>query len=146
MSHKNPKNDLERLENIIEGLIDADDGELPSLEETNAHAKAAGIDFAEWGEQIRKKAQDKLRAQQADRIANALTARDKALERIEGRPRPVGTREEKIEKLRSLMKRPGGEGLAAHFKNFEEASDEALDEMIVTAEDLIDTAPAKDKK
>jgi len=142
--HEPPKNDLERLENIIEGLMDFDDEELPSLEETNAHAKAAGIDFAAWGEEIRKKAQAELRKQQANRIAEALAAREKAVERIEARPRPAGTREEKIALLRSLVKKPGGERLAAHFKNFDEASDAILDEMILSFDDVI--AQAKNGK
>ena len=142
-SRKPPKDDLERLENIIEGLMDFDDDELPSLEETNAHAKAAGIDFAAWGEEIRKKAQAELRKQQANRIAEALVARDKAIERITGQPRPEGTREEKIALLRSLASRPGGESLATHFKSFEEASETVLDEMILSFEDMLDQAKRK---
>ena len=40
--------------------------------------------------------------------------------------------------LRNLVKRPGGESFAAHFKGFEEASDEVLDELIVSAEDMLE--------
>jgi hypothetical protein len=54
MSHRPPKNDVERLENILEGLYDDDD---MTDEEIDAAAEASGIDFDAWAAELKAKTQ-----------------------------------------------------------------------------------------
>jgi hypothetical protein len=138
MSHKPPKNDAERLENVLAGLAPIDDDELDSVEEIKTEAEAAGIDFEAWGKRIRKKALDKMALDAAVRIAEERAAHDEEARLIRARPRPTGTREEKVTLLRALTKRAEGKQLSAHFRDLEEMTDDELDHLIVTLEHLLE--------
>jgi hypothetical protein len=136
--HKPPKDDVERLENVIIGLLDVDEDELPSKEEVMAEAKAAGIDFAKWGEEIRAKARKQALENRAKEIEQEQAAYEKEATKFKSRPRQSRTREEKLEYMRALVKRAEDRQLSAHFRKFEEASDSALDTLIAGLEELIE--------
>jgi len=135
--HQPPKTEVERVENVLTGLLDADDDELEPIEDVKREAEAAGIDFAKWGEEIRQKAIMKRMETRKEEIEREQAAYDADVARLASRPRPSGTREEKLALMRSLMKRAESHQLSAHFRKFEEASDSTLDELIVSLEDLL---------
>jgi hypothetical protein len=55
MSYRPPKNDVERLSNVLEGLAALPDDDEPTDEEIQAEAEASGIDFDAWAAEIRAK-------------------------------------------------------------------------------------------
>jgi hypothetical protein len=138
MSHKPPKDDAERLANLMEGLLDFDEDEMPSREEIEREAAAAGIDFAAWGEQIRQKAIHQVQRAEEARIAADRARHAELVARLAARPRPKGTHTEKVALMASLVQRASARQLTAHFQKFEEATESELDEMIVVLEDILE--------
>ena len=53
--HRPPSNDLERLENLIEGLVRLDE-DARTVDDVRTEAEAAGIDLAAWAARIKAKA------------------------------------------------------------------------------------------
>jgi hypothetical protein len=142
MSDKPPKTDRERLENILVGLSDVDEDELPSLEQVEKDAKAHGIDFDKWAEEIRKKAVAQLAREEQARVAGLERSRNENLTRIAARPRPTGTFEEKRARMRELITHVRTEEMSAHFQKLENVTESELDELIVALEDQLE----RDKK
>ena len=76
MAHRPPMNDVERLENVIEGLWAALEDEGPSVDEIRAEAEAAGIDLAAWGAEIRAKARARVQAERRAKGRRAQSVND----------------------------------------------------------------------
>jgi hypothetical protein len=132
MAHKPPKNDLERLENIIEGLI-GDDENVP------ADATAHGIDFEKWGEEIRANAKTYAEAERRVREEETAKQRERAEARLRARPaEPIRSRPEQLAIMRELLQRTRPEEVSAHFHKFEQATDEDLARMIGELRHLIE--------
>ncbi len=138
MKRTPPKNDVERLENALSGIAAPSDDEIPEADDVKREAEAAGIDFAKWGDAIRQKARKKQMDDRKDEIEKEMAAYERAASKIGARPRPAGSREDKIMQMRVLVVRAEGRAISAHFRKFEEASDEALDELIVALETLLE--------
>jgi len=144
MAHKPPKNDLERLENVIEGLMDVDDAERPTLEDVHADAKKHGIDFEKWGEQIRAKANVVMEAERRIREEETAKQRERAEARLRARPaEPIRARAEQLAIMRELLQQARPEQVSAHFHKFEQATDEDLARMVGELRHLIEESGGK---
>jgi hypothetical protein len=68
MSHRPPKNDRERLQNLIEALAEPGDGDDALDEEMHAELAARGLTLETWAAQIRAQAQATLDQNRARRM------------------------------------------------------------------------------
>jgi hypothetical protein len=72
MSHRPPKNDRERLQNLIEALTEPGDGDDADDEEMRAELARRGLTLETWGAQIRARAQGVLDRNRRARRTRAL--------------------------------------------------------------------------
>ena len=72
MSHRPPKNDRERLENLFEALAEPGDGDDAFDEQMRAELARRGLTLETWAAQIREKAQAALARNRRARRMRAL--------------------------------------------------------------------------
>ena len=72
MPHRPPKNDRERLQNLIEALSEPGDGDDAFDEAMHAELARRGLTLETWAEQIREKAQAALERNRRARRVRAL--------------------------------------------------------------------------
>jgi hypothetical protein len=145
--HRPPKDDVERLENLIEGLMDVDEDELPSREQIHAEAKAHGIDFDAWAAQIERKVATHVEAERRVREEELTRQREAAAARFAARAaEPLRPRDEQIAILHELLRRTAPEEVSLHFLKFKEATDEDLARMVGELRHLVEQREKREKK
>jgi hypothetical protein len=131
----------DKLRNVVAAL----DEEPPTDEEAREAVARLGVDIPSLAARIRARAARAPATDAERRVAELRLAHEEAEMRARARarePEPVRPRAEQIARVRALLDRAArtgrSAGIAAHFRNFEEAGDDELRELCTALRDLVE--------
>ena len=135
MKKRAARTDREKIESLIALLADEDD--LPTSEEARERVTAMGLDSDEVAASIKERIERHIALATEARIATAAEGYERAAAKLASRAEPLRPRDEQLAILRGLIDRAGPRAVAVHFRNFEEATDQDLAQMIATLRHLL---------
>jgi hypothetical protein len=119
-------------------LLDALENDRPSKEEAEAAVARLGINVKSFAAEVRGNLMRADETQRVQRLARAQDAYERERAEFSRRPNePIRPRVEQERILKTLIKRAGEAGVAAHYQKYEGAHDEELAAMIASLRHLL---------